>query len=149
MTERFLRDGTVLEGDIPGLQQHRQAVFHELRCGFISKKICSGVCPVMRDDEPAALPGRCGTEIRARVDEILQGTEHIELADAAPLPPPDGMLWDNADVEKVAAFSQANMMLLTPPARAGWKPSPNSSQRHSPGPSRAAGGGREILRRRA
>lgn len=67
------------------------------------KKIVLGYVPVMRDTFPVAPARQMRDRIRARVDEILQGNEHIELADAAPLLP-DGMLWDNADVEKVAAF---------------------------------------------
>lgn len=91
------------------------------------KKIVLGYVPVMRDTFPVAPARQMRDRIRARVDEILQGNEHIELADAAPLLP-DGMLWDNADVEKVAAFWKKNMPMrcFCPTAISGRrKPLPN------------------------
>ena len=91
------------------------------------KKIVLGYVPVMRDTFPVAPARQMRDRIRARVDEILQGNEHIELADAAPLLP-DGMLWDNADVEKVAAFLEEKHAdaLFCPTAISGRrKPLPN------------------------
>ena len=44
------------------------------------KKIVLGYVPVMRDTFPVAPARQMRDRIRARVDEILQGNEHIELA---------------------------------------------------------------------
>lgn len=62
-----------------------------------------GYVPVMRDTFPVGPAAGLREAIRSRIDELLAPYPSVRLADASDLLE-NGMLWDNADVEKVAAF---------------------------------------------